>query len=473
MTFAPGQVIGDKYEVIRPLGEGGMGLVYQARHRELGALVAIKILRDEVMQDAEAVKRFYREAQAAAVLSGEHVARVLDVARLDSGRPYLVMEFLDGSDLGVILEQRGRLPVAEAVDYVVQACEALDEAHRAGIVHRDLKPANLFVVNAGQRRLVKLVDFGISRFDRPNEVRVTQTQTAFGTPLYMAPESVRSAKLADARTDIWALGVILYELLAGVPPFLGDTPTSVAVAVTVDRQKPIAPQRLDVPPELDAIIAWVLEKDPARRPQSAGELAEALRPFRDMPRMSIPAGVAGVSLPPGNLQVTTARSMTPRSGYSEQTRRTGGALAGDVPKEKRSRVGLIVAAGVIGLFAAVGGGVLFLSRRAPATSTEAGPTADRAPPRTDGAEPAVGLVSAELNASASAPVAAPPSAVAPAASDASRPAASVSSDVPAPPKPGPSAKTPPAPTVVPTSPPSAKDGPKPAPDKPGGNPLHL
>lgn len=356
MSFAPGQVIAGKYEIIRVLGEGGMGIVFQARHLELGGFVAIKVLRDEVMQDSEAVRRFYREAQAAAVLSGEHVARVLDVGRLEGERPYLVMEYLSGSDLGVILEKRQRLPVGEAVDYIIQACEALDDAHRAGVVHRDLKPANLFVVEVGNRRMVKLVDFGISRFDRPNEVRVTQTQTAFGTPLYMAPESVRSAKLADARTDLWALGVILYELLAGVPPFLGDTPTSVAVSITIDKQKPLSDVRLDVPAELDAIIGWALEKDPARRPQSAAELAEALRPFRDPARLSLPGGM----LSPGDPQAITARSMTPGLARTDQTMRTGDPVSRDAPREKKSRLGIVVAAAAMGLLASVA--IIFMLR---------------------------------------------------------------------------------------------------------------
>ncbi len=356
MAFQPGAVIAGKYEVARVLGEGGMGVVYQARHIELGIFVAIKVMRDEVMQDAEAVRRFSREAQAVAMLNGEHVARVLDVGKLDGGRPYMVMEYLVGSDLGVILDQRQRIGVGEAIDYVIQACEALAEAHRAGVVHRDLKPANLFVVDVAGRRIVKLVDFGISRFEKPDEVRVTQTQTAFGTPLYMSPEAVRSAKHADARSDIWALGVILYELIAGIPPFVGDTPTSVAVSITIDKQRPLYPHFPEVPPELDAVIAWTLEKDPARRPQSAVELADALRPFRDQARFS-KASLPG-AMPVGDPTATTARSMTPGLARTDQTTRTGDPLSSDIRREKKSRAAIVAAIAVAACAATVSVAVL-------------------------------------------------------------------------------------------------------------------
>ncbi len=304
MQLEPGAVIGGKYRVERVLGEGGMGIVFEARHDALGTTVAVKVLRDEILKDKEAVARFAREARAAAALRSPHAARVLDVGEV-AGAPFMVMELLVGNDLGVELERRGPLPVAEALQYVVQACEAIAEAHSLGIVHRDLKPANLFLTGTAPRRLVKVLDFGISRFDVGGEARVTQTQSAFGTPLYMSPEAVRSAKHTDARSDVWSFGVILYELLTGLPPFIADTPTGVAVAVTVDTPKPLRAARPDVSEAIDAVISRALEKDAARRYQNAAELRDALLaatgertsvpPPADFDRSSLPAGARAVS----------------------------------------------------------------------------------------------------------------------------------------------------------------------------------
>ena len=190
-----GSKIGGRYELVRELGSGGMGVVWLARHAELGTNVAIKVLRSEVLSDREAVTRFDREARAAASLRGPHVARILDVGRTENAIPYMVMEYLDGCDLGAEIANSGPLPIADAVEYVLQACEAMIEAHEGGIIHRDLKPENLFLSRNGQARTVKILDFGISRVSHPGEMRVTQTQSSFGTPLYMSPEQVRSCLL--------------------------------------------------------------------------------------------------------------------------------------------------------------------------------------------------------------------------------------------------------------------------------------
>ena len=281
VTIGRGTRLGGKYELVRQLGEGGMGVVWLAHHAGLDAEVAIKILRPEVLGDAEAVMRFDREARAAAVLRGPHIARILDVGKSEAGEPYMVMEYLEGCDLGAEILKRGALTVSETVTWVLEACEAVGEAHARGIIHRDLKPENLFLTELNGQRVVKLLDFGISRYADPGEVRVTQTHTSFGTPLYMSPEQVRSTKSVDERTDIWALGVILYEALAGEPPFLGDSPTAVAVAVTVDAYTPLRKRRHDVPAELEEIIGRALQKDPANRFKSVDEMARALAPLRE------------------------------------------------------------------------------------------------------------------------------------------------------------------------------------------------
>jgi serine/threonine-protein kinase len=277
VTISEGSVLAGKYRIVRLLGEGGMGTVFEGRHLELDQPVAIKVLRRELAADPEAVTRFSREARAASSLRSPHVAKIFDVGRLDDERPYIVMEYLDGSDLGAVLEKRGSLPLREALQLVLEACEGVAEAHERGIIHRDLKPANLFVAREGGRTTVKVFDFGISHVETAEEVRVTKTQSAFGTPLYMSPEAVRSAKLTSARTDVWALGVILYELVAGKPPFLGDTPTAVAIALTIESLVPLSQRVAGVPPEVDAVLARALAKSPADRYANAGELAAAVR----------------------------------------------------------------------------------------------------------------------------------------------------------------------------------------------------
>src|SRR5688500_4451427 len=220
-----GDRIADKYVVESIIGEGGMGLVVAARHVELDQRVAIKLLLPAIAELGTAAERFRREARSAARIRSDHVCRVLDVGSLPSGVPYLVMEHLEGCDLATELERRTRLPVAEAIEWVLQACEGLAEAHSVGIVHRDLKPANLFLARRsdGSKR-IKLLDFGVSKAlddSGAGQHKLTQTSTLVGSPLYMSPEQLSSSRDVDVRTDIWALGAVLHELLSGKPPFSG------------------------------------------------------------------------------------------------------------------------------------------------------------------------------------------------------------------------------------------------------------
>ncbi len=272
-------LIGGRYQVLRVLGEGGMGIVYLAQQTDLDRRVAVKVLRREAMTDKEVVERFRREARVAAKLSNPHVARILDFGTTEDGYPFMVLEYLEGNDLDDELERRGALPLAEAADLIIQACEGMREAHAIGVVHRDLKPGNLFLCGHEGKRLLKVLDFGISKVTADEQVRVTQTASAFGTPLYMSPEHVRSTKGVDHRTDIWSLGVILYEIVTGVPPFDGSSPTAVAVAVATDPFVPPSVQRPGLPRELDDVIAKLLAKDPAARFATVTDLADALRPF--------------------------------------------------------------------------------------------------------------------------------------------------------------------------------------------------
>ena len=279
-SLAPGDLVGGKYSIRRLIGSGGMSVVYEALHVRLDQRVALKILLPELAELGEGLVRFEREARAAVQLLSSHAARIFDVDALDDGTPYIVMEFLEGRDLAAELTARGPLPIAEAVDYLMQACDAMAEAHRAGTVHRDLKPSNLFLATNGGHPTIKVLDFGISKVaDDRLARRVTTTQTSLGTALYMSPEQVRSAKHVDARTDVWALGVVLYELLTASLPFAGETTTAVAASIVADDPQRLRLLRSEVPSDLECVVMRALEKDRDRRFRNAGELATALTPF--------------------------------------------------------------------------------------------------------------------------------------------------------------------------------------------------
>ncbi|MBZ0234052.1 MAG: serine/threonine protein kinase, partial [Deltaproteobacteria bacterium] len=278
-----GSVLLGKYRIEAILGKGGMGIVARATHLHLDEQVAIKFLRRDTASDPEAAQRFLREAQAAVKLKNEHVARVIDVGTLDGHVPYMVMEYLEGADLDLMLEQSGVIAPELAVDFVLQACAALSEAHALGIVHRDIKPSNIFVTwRTDGSVLVKVLDFGISKIAAGlTEVSLTQTQSVLGTPAYMSPEQMRSARSVDARTDIWSLGTVLYELVQGHRPFEAESFSEMCVKVAVD---PPMPLTNPLPPGLADVIMTCLAKSPAERYPNVGALAEALVPFGRDPR---------------------------------------------------------------------------------------------------------------------------------------------------------------------------------------------
>src|SRR4051794_9257279 len=224
-SVRPGQLIGGRYRVESVLGQGGMAVVFAARHIELDELVAIKVILPQRVASADARERFAREARAAVKIKSEHVARVMDVGALEDGTPYMVMEYLDGEDFAAVLARRKKLPVAEAIQYALQITDALIEAHSLGIIHRDVKPANLFLAKTrGRPPTLKVLDFGISKVER-HDRRRTETKEILGSPWYMSPEQLKSATSADPRSDIWSLGIILYELVTGEVPFDGDSMT--------------------------------------------------------------------------------------------------------------------------------------------------------------------------------------------------------------------------------------------------------
>jgi serine/threonine-protein kinase len=306
-----GEVIADKYRVEEILGVGGMGVVLAARHLQLGQLVAIKVLSVTGEHRDDAIERFLREGRSAAALNSDHVVRIYDVGQLPTGVPFMVMERLRGQDLSSVLKAQGALPVEDAVEYVAQATAAIAEAHDVGVVHRDLKPSNLFLTRRSDGTpCVKVLDFGISKQlsdlqAATLQTALTSTRQVMGSPAYMSPEQVRDARNVDHRTDVWALGVTLYELLTQSPAFDADTLPAVCAAIAADPPVPLRERRSDIPEVLERIVLRCLEKQPAKRFATARALLVALRDFQGKPVELNPetnersAPDTQMSIPPG------------------------------------------------------------------------------------------------------------------------------------------------------------------------------
>ncbi|WP_437594846.1 protein kinase domain-containing protein [Sorangium sp. So ce1000] len=495
----PGQVIAGKYSVERVIGAGGMGVVVAATHLQLEERVAIKLLLPEAARSRTLAERFVREARAAVKVKSEHVARVTDVGTLESGTPYMVMEYLSGSDLADALRAGGPMPPQAAVEYVLQACEALAEAHAAGIIHRDLKPANLFLTRrADGSPCVKVLDFGISKVATGGaDPRITDTKAIMGSPLYMSPEQLKSSRDVDARTDIWSLGVILFELLTGAPPFDGATMPQLCVAIMQGIPSPLATFRSDVPPALEAVVLRCLEKLPEHRFRHVGELAEALAPFATgRARLSIDriSGITRSSGPPrpelaSGSGVTSPTVVNTSLNTSPTSLNTSPTWSGTVVPRKRS-VGLAVAAGAgvsliaaIAIFAVLSAGST--RSRGDGAETEPAASASAASPPADAA--ALPIAPASLAPSvtpggvaATAPAddrttAPSPAEIPPAAPSSGKPpAARRPSAAPRPVATAPAARPPAAPAALPPAapaarPPAAPATRPPAAAPPGGN----
>jgi serine/threonine protein kinase len=290
-----GELFLEKYRIERLIGQGGMGAVFAAVNEALAKRVAIKVLLPEVASSKEAANRFINEARASDRITGDHVARVFDVGQTREGLSYMVLEYLDGQDVSQLLEARGgaALPIPDAVDIVLEALEGIAEAHSLGIVHRDLKPGNLFLARKSNgTQIVKVLDFGISKATNPfalgnSDHALTSTKSMLGSPLYMSPEQLRSSKSVDQRSDLWAMGVILYEMLSGVVPFNGESLGELFVAILEQPAVPLGHRRPEVPPQLVAVVHRCLERDPAKRVANAGELAQLLAPFASRAMSSV------------------------------------------------------------------------------------------------------------------------------------------------------------------------------------------
>lgn len=401
-TIAPGVVIAGKYKVEREIGRGGMGVVFAALHVDLDQPVAVKILHDYAAYDQAAVARLLREARAAAKIASNHVVRVMDVGALPDGGAYIAMELLEGRDLADILREHGPFQVVEAVDMMIEACDAVAAAHGAGIIHRDLKPANLFVAEMPDgSSMVKVLDFGVSKIvpksgQTPLPGELTQTGQIFGSPSYMSPEQLRSATDVDGRTDIWALGVVFYELVSGKLPFAGTSMADVLAAVVRDTPKILSLVCPSVPPELAQVIDRCLEKDPRDRFADVVELTHALAPFaspekqalinrvkRVVPMRMAAASRPGASdaMPASSRNISIDKQVTPTMAAVEKGSRGGPSRADSVApavvpaKPSRAIVAALVALVIAGIgFVAVRGIAM-----GPASDSNASPASTHAP----------------------------------------------------------------------------------------------
>jgi serine/threonine-protein kinase len=372
MQVMIGQLIDSKYRIVRMLGEGGMGAVYEGENVRIHHRVAIKVLHGEIATRKDVLERFEREAQAAGKIGSEHIVEVFDLGELPDGSRYMVMEYLDGENLSARVAQRGRMAASEIAPILLQLLEGLGAAHASGIVHRDLKPDNIFLVRDKKRGndFVKIVDFGVSKFSSSSPdaaMSMTRTGTVIGTPYYMSPEQAKGAKNTDHRSDLYAVGVVLFECATGRVPYQADTFNELMFKIVLE--PPPDPESLvqGLDPRFAAIIRKAMAREPEARYQNAGEFQDALSSW--MKVAGVGSGVYEHAPPPraplvsgADLQATGGISGgAPQIALSK----TAGSLPGSVatqpiPSGKKSPVPLVM--GILGGLALVAGGVFFAAK---------------------------------------------------------------------------------------------------------------
>ena len=390
-TTRVGELVGAKYRIVRLLARGGMGVVYEAQHTVVRRRFAVKFLRRDLAERRDILTRFHHEAEAAGALESEHIAAAVDFGIAEDGAPYIVMEYLVGESLTALLGREGPLPVGRAADLVAQAARGIAVAHAAGIVHRDLKPQNLFVCRRQDGTdLLKVLDFGVAKLQAADEMNAaTRTGAVVGTVAYMSPEQARGDKTVDQRSDLYALGAILYELCSGRKPHPGDSPNAILHHIATQPAAPLESLAPTLPAALVAIVAGALASDPAVRPASAEALAASLLPFATHEVWPAP-----------KLDDSGAGRPEPAAPLPEAILRPA-AASGSTPARRRLLPIAAVAAGVA--VALAGLGVLGWRR------------ANEAPPAAPVRGPAPAAAAAPILPASTAPIGSAPPAAAPVA----------------------------------------------------------